>query len=183
MPDRVRVRLPAAPTAVTVERWTDPPPGAGVGTGPCGAGLGDLEELNKTRSALEDGLAKLSVLREQIIHEAEKELLQLAVDIAQKVLAQEIQAERYEIEPIVTEALNQITPGQDVVAHLHPNDWAACESLRQGSENTDDTGSIRFVADPGVRRAECVLETPQGTVVSSVEESIRSVTRALGTVE
>ena len=111
-----------------------------------------------------------------MLAEAEPQLVRLAVDIAQKVLMQEIQAGHYEIDPIVTEAMKQVPARCEVVVHLHPDDHARCEAARQLG---DDAEGVRFVADPNVRPAECVLQTGEGVVESGVETNLARIGEAL----
>ena len=44
-------------------------------------------------------------------------------------------------------------------------------------------GNIRFVADPSVPRAECVLETTEGIVQSAIEQHIERIADALQNAE
>ena len=134
--------------------------------------------LVQAHKALSEGLAELSRLRAQITKDCESQLLDLAVEIARKVLMQEIQAGRYEIEPIVKEVLRHVPNRQDVVVRLHPEDFAACGPAREAGGQEADAG-VRFVADTSVPRAGCVLETPEGNVESAVEDHLDGIAEAL----
>jgi len=119
-------------------------------------------------------------LREGLLAEAEEQLVALALDIARKVLMQEVAAGRYEIAPILAEALQHV-PGQgEVVVHVNPEDHARC---RETGQLADDAGNVRFVADPKVRPAECLLETSEGTIESSMEANLARVGEALALPE
>ena len=135
-------------------------------------------ELARARQALTEALSQLDRHREQLLREAENELLDLAVEIARKVLMQEIQAERHQIEPIVTEALQNLPARRQVVVHLNPRDLARCE-IAGKADDADSPESIRFVADPSVSPAQCVLETPEGTVESNVDTHLQAISEAL----
>jgi len=137
--------------------------------------------LLRARKALEQALEELPRLRSEIIREAEQQLLELALEIARKVLMQEIDAERYRIDPIVKEALLHVPVRQDVTVHLHPDDWARCQ-MAEESEGSSG-GNVRFVADPGVRRAECLLETSEGIVESAVEGHLGRIAETLNASE
>ena len=128
-------------------------------------------------AALVSGLKQVAELRDSVIKAAEQQIVQLAIDVARKVLMQEIQAGRYEIDPIVQAALAQVTSWQEVVVHLNPEDFARCRQAQENSQ--DDSSGARFVADPAVRRSECVLETAQGVVRSATEEHLREIASAL----
>jgi flagellar assembly protein FliH len=134
-------------------------------------------ELASARAALIAGLKQVAELRESLVKAAEQQIVQLAIDVARKVLMQEIQAGRYEIDPIVRAALAQVTDWQEVVVHLNPVDFTRCRQAQEGSR--DDSSGVRFVADPAVKPSECVLETAQGFVRSAVEEHLREIASAL----
>ena len=90
---------------------------------------------------------------------------------------QEIQAERYQIDPIVTEALRRVPSHGGVVVHLNPGDCARCQAAvkQEGAPE-----QVRFVADVNVQPAECLLETPEGIVESSVEGHLAAIAEGLG---
>jgi len=134
-------------------------------------------DLIQARRALEDGLRKLHELQQQVLAEAEEQLLDLAIRIARKVLMQEIQAGRYDIEPIVKEALLRVPARKDVVVHMNLYDWATCKKFQE--ECTTADAKISFVADPSVRRGECFLETTEGRVDFSVERSLEEIAEVL----
>ena len=134
-------------------------------------------ELASARAALVSGLKQVAELRDSVIKAAEQQIVQLAIDVARKVLMQEIQAGRYEIDPIVQAALAQVTSWQEVVVHLNPEDFARCRQAQESSR--DDSSGVRFAADPAVKRSECVLETAQGVVRSATEEHLREIASAL----
>jgi flagellar assembly protein FliH len=192
MSDRATIQLPGKPLGVRVAAAAD---AAAPSAQPAEAGAADAAdrsepdqqlaaeraEISQARQALENGLAKLDTLRAELIRQAEQQLVELALDIARTALMQEIQAGRYEIDPIVKAALQQVPPRQTVVAHLHPEDLARCQMAGESSEG-GGTG-IRFVADPSVPRAECVLATSQGSVQFSLSDNLGRIGEALSTPE
>ena len=135
-------------------------------------------ELARARQALTEAPTQFDRHREQLFREAENQLLDLAVEIARKVLMQEIQAERHQVEPIVTEALKNLPARQQVVVHLNPRDLARCE-IAEKADDAANSESIRFLADPSVSPAQCVLETPEGTVDSNMDMHLQAISEAL----
>lgn len=135
-------------------------------------------ELQQALRALQGALESVSTLKETVFKDAEEQLLALAVEIARKVLMQEIQAQRYQIEPIVKEALAHVPPHQEVSVHLNPQDLSQCQTALE-AQGAGGGASVRFVSDPAVPRAECVLRTAQGLVVSSMEGHLQSIAEAL----
>ena len=134
-------------------------------------------EAEKARSlaaatALLDAAARLDAWRRELPAKIESQLVDLAVGIARKVLCQELQAGRYEIEPIVREALAGLDLRAGAVVHLNADD------LRRGGltpSEGDADQAVRYVADPQVGPGECFVETPEGTVEATVEHQLARV--------
>jgi len=188
----VTIRLSAAPSAVAVAPPEQPLAPAGADAQLLAVRLArqdrtiaDLrrqaesarEQCTGARDALEQCARELRDLKQQIVTDAEAQLVDLAISIARKVLMQEISAGRYEIEPIVSAALKHLPALDDVIVHLHPEDLAAC-SLGEDRESPAGDG-VRFVADPSVQRANCVIETPEGLVASDVDDHLADISEAL----
>ena len=138
----------------------------------------ELAEFRTAMKALARAQAEFQDLHIQFCREAEGQLLSLSMEIARKVLMQEIKAGRHEVDPIVREALSRLPVRRDAVVHLHPDDLARCELACQGEEafNADN---VTFVADPGVYRGECLVRTSHGTVESRIEGHINEIAEAL----
>lgn len=138
----------------------------------------ELSALEQARSALASGAAQLAELEGRLVLQAEEKVLELALEIATKVLMQEVRADRHEIGPIVKEALQRVPTRRDVVVHLHPDDLARCQAAGEGSGPAEGP-EARFVADPAVPRAGCIVETPEGVVESTVEGHLERLGEAL----
>jgi flagellar assembly protein FliH len=142
----------------------------------------ELADLRNAREALRDAVAKLQQLQDRFKEEAEKQLVTLSLEIAEKVLVQEIKADRYQIDPIVQEVMRRVSGRADIVVHLHPQDLARSELAKQ-AEGDQNSSGVRFVADPAVKRAECLLRVPDGAVQSSIGENLAAVAEALANTE
>lgn len=142
----------------------------------------EAEKVKTAFLALQQASDELAGLRQRFLQEAEGQLVELALNIARKVLMQEIQAGRYQIDPIVKEALLSIPSRQNVVVRLNPDDLAGCELAGMEPEGGDG-GSLRFVADPNINRAECLIEAADGMVESSIDAHLDGVAEALGATE
>ncbi|KKL12282.1 hypothetical protein LCGC14_2537310, partial [marine sediment metagenome] len=138
----------------------------------------EREQLQAARQAMLEAAGKLQSLREDLLKDAEAQLLDLAVNIARKILMGEIEAGRYEIEPIVREALMRVPSCHDVEVHLNPDDLSECK-MAQESGDAAQGERVRFVPDPGVNRADCVIRTPEGTVDATVEAKLSEALEAM----
>jgi flagellar assembly protein FliH len=121
---------------------------------------------------------KLNKLYTDVSAKHKDEIAKLSVEIANKVLMQKIEKGDYEIEAIIKEALKNAPTQQEIVVHLNPEDLFKCQKMQ---ENDPSSGfaQIKFVADPGIGRAECLVETPKGIVKSLIDEHMERITEAL----
>ncbi|MBT3199248.1 MAG: hypothetical protein HN350_04970 [Phycisphaerales bacterium] len=141
----------------------------------------ELAEFRVARGALAKARDQFQDMCDQFSQEAEQQLLALSMEIARKVLMQEIQAQRYEVDPIVREALSRL-PGQvDAEVHMHPDDLSRCELARQDAADCDD--GVTFVADASVHRGECLVRTEHGTVESSIDGHMDEIAQAFSESE
>jgi len=122
---------------------------------------------------------KLNEFYEQLFSRHKEEIARLSVEIARKILARKISDKDYEIEKIVEQALQEAPVQEDIVVHLNPDDLADHEKAGEGGS----LPGIKFVPDANVGRAECMLETPKGTIESSIEDNLEKIGKALLAVE
>ena len=131
---------------------------------------------------LQSIITKLNQLYDGIFAEHKKEIAELSVEIARKILTQKITDGDYEIESIVKEALKNAPTHQDLVVYLNPHDLAAYQKTQHDGADGILAG-IKFVADQNIGRAECVLESPKGIIKSLINEHLEQIDKALKQVE
>ena len=131
--------------------------------------------LEQVRMALLKAVEDFRRQQREFFHKAETQVVDLSIEIARKVMMQEIQAGRYQIEPIVRESLSRVPSLQDVVVHLNAEDLARCPLA--GGEG--ELAGVQFVADATVPRGECLVETGEVVVESSIEAHLDGVAEAL----
>ena len=117
---------------------------------------------------MESAVDAIRALEAEALRSAESQLVTLALDIAGKVLAQDIEDGRYRIEPIVREALRSIPSRRDIVVRLNPQDL----SRWQEAGIAPFASGVKLVADPSVRKAECLVECAEAVVSATVAESL-----------
>lgn len=137
------------------------------------------KELTDACRALQAAAAKVQGLYENIIAQRKDEIAKLSIEIARKILKQKIETKDYEIESIIKEVLGNSPSQQEVVVHLNPEDFEQCQNIRNKDKNGILNG-LTLVSDPDVGRAECILKSPNGTIVSLIDEKLEQIREALG---
>lgn len=128
--------------------------------------------------ALNSAVAKLNKFYEELFAGHKGEIARLSVEIARKILMQKVETGDYRIESIVQEALENTPSRNDVVIHLNTEDLAQCQKAQEDSEGTIFDG-VKFVADPAIGRAECLVESPKGITKFLIEENLERISKAL----
>ncbi len=129
--------------------------------------------------ALNDAAIRLNECCDKVIIEHREGIARLSVEIARKILVRKVEDGDYEIESIINEALKNAPARHDVIVHLNPDDHARCQKALQQDDRNGAFVGIKFVSDPKIGRAECLLETPKGIVKSLIDENLERVHQAL----
>lgn len=127
---------------------------------------------------LNNMIARLNQFYANIFAEHSEQIAKLSIGIAKKILAQKVENGDYEIESIVKETLNNAPGHQDLIVHLNPDDLVQLEKLKQNGAG-DPFAGIKFISDPKIGRAECLLETPKGIIESLIDEHLEQIGSAL----
>lgn len=153
------------------------------------AGQADLPALDEAIGQQTDALvqlagtintlaARLNDLHQQTVVRHRSDIARLAVEIARKILKQNIDNGQYNIQTIIEETLKRVPTRQKLVVRLNPEDLGTCERFQR--ENPDSQfAELDFVPDWAVARADCLVETPKGIVKSFVEDHLTRIGEAL----
>ncbi len=136
------------------------------------------DQLALTLQLLDDMVTKCSQFYEQVLATHRKEIARLALEIARKVVVQKVREGDYDIENIIQEALKNAPVQQGITVHLNPEDLGPCQAI-QAEQPDGPLAQLNLVADVGVGRAECWLETPKGIIQSFINEHINKIAEAL----
>ena len=139
-------------------------------------------KFSQTFQAINDVVTKLNQFYEKVFAEQKEEIAKLSVEIARKILMQKVEDGDYEIQSIIKEALNNAPTQQDIVVHLNPEDLTECQKAVQ-NEPDGTLADIKFVSDSNIGRAECLLESPKGTIESLINEHLDRISKALKKAE
>jgi len=145
----------------------------------------EIEELKQNLmqviSAVQDGASKLKHQQQQSIMENQQQIGLLAVGIAKKILAKEIEEGRYDIKAIIETTLQAAPSREKVTVKLNPVDYAGLNEILN-SEDKSSFENITFAPDELIQPGQCVLETPKGIVEYFMDDQLQRIAQALGGV-
>jgi flagellar biosynthesis/type III secretory pathway protein FliH len=123
--------------------------------------------------------AQARVDRAQLIADAEPEIIRLAVEVARKVIAREVEADADILRGLVTRALLKTAGSDRVRLHLNPvaierlGDYLPALVARFAERGVD------VVPDRAVEVAGALVETRSGTVDATAETQLAKIGRAM----
>lgn len=138
------------------------------------------------REGLESALLELSEhlldareKRDTALAEVERDVLRLAVKLAEKIIGREIERDDTTLTEMVATALRNVRQHETVVIRVNPADMPVIQAHR---ENLDPAGRARFldiVPDPRVSHGGCIIESDSGKIDAQLTTQLRVLERAL----
>lgn len=137
------------------------------------------EGLEAALAELNEHLLDARERRDTALAEAERDLLRLAVKLAEKIIGREIAQDNATLAEIVAAALRNARQHEMLTVRVNPSDLHAVQAHRA---RLDPTGRARFldlVADPRVAHGGCVIESESGTIDAQLAVQLGVLERAL----
>jgi flagellar biosynthesis/type III secretory pathway protein FliH len=131
----------------------------------------DCELLGSVISALQKFTA-------ETIKQYKEQILNLAVKIAEKIIAVNVKQDNYNLAGIITEALNCAPQTQGITVFLNNGDLQRVNQLQKQGDLWEFP-SVEFKADAALKKAECRVETPKGTVNYILKEHLEKIDKIL----
>ncbi len=129
----------------------------------------------------QDRLGQINQLHQRIYEQTEREIVDLAVQIANKLVCRQLELDPETVVDIVRAACLQAKECEVVIIYAAP---AQLDSLKNHKEEIEAqlfrAQKIEFVADPTIACGGCRLETEQGYIdatIDSMTEQIRLLVR------
>jgi flagellar assembly protein FliH len=124
---------------------------------------------------LGETLDELAGLRRQILQQSERQLVELALAIARRIVRREIAVDGELLSALARVAIDRLGESASATIRLHPDDFArtAAQVERWAAAR------VQVVADPSIARGGCFVESPFGFVDASVDAQFQEIARAL----
>lgn len=138
------------------------------------------QRLGTAAAALERALDGLAVLEHQIVASAEAETVRLALAIASRVLAREVEADPQWMRSLMAAALADVPDRRTVTVRCAPSDAAAMrERLASTAASVPGTERLLLEDDASLQAGSLVLVSGGTRLDASVASSWERVARAM----
>lgn len=130
--------------------------------------------------ALREAVEQLRYARQAFLNRWERQAVQLATAIAQRVIRRELDRQPEITLHWLREALELAADAPRVRIRLHPSDHASLgPTARQLAEQVGSFAQTDVVADPAVQPGGCVVDLPQGSIDQQIESQLARIVEEL----
>jgi flagellar assembly protein FliH len=132
-------------------------------------------------------LAELEALQRRECRHFEKELVDLALAVARKIVGREVAVNPEAVAGMLRDALSRIEHAGSLSIRMHPDDLQRLADVQPRLlEGLADPARVRFEADPAISAGGCFIESEAGDIDARLEHRFRVLEdafRAEGRVE
>jgi flagellar assembly protein FliH len=120
-------------------------------------------------------LEELAGLRRTLIQETERQMVQLALTLARRVVQREVTLDPELAAALAHVALEKLGTTTPATIRLNPEDYTV---VAQDGERWG-TATVTVVPDPGIARGGCLVESDFGCIDATIERQFDELSRAL----
>src|SRR5260370_28844335 len=133
-----------------------------------------LAQVDVMNGRLARTIEELTGLRQRFRHEAEEDLVALALAIARRILYRELTMAPESLLGLVKAALEKIDGRELHSVRVRPEDAAM---IQQHFEKRGLPQRVQVIADPGLERGAAILDSSRGALDASVETQFAGIER------
>lgn len=152
-----------------------------------GLAQGEAAGLQQARGAVDEAVERaqriVAMAEEQgreALQAAERDMVELALAAAGKVLARLVSEDEAAVLPIIRAALDKVREQEQITVRVHPDDYEMVLAARpELAAILTRSNALAVAADAGLKKGDCVVETPFGSVDARVDSQLALVRAAL----
>ena len=121
-------------------------------------------------------LDELATLRRTMVRETERQVVELALTLARRIVTRELSIEPDLVAALAHVALERLGEASPATIRLNPEDYTTV-SAHRGQQW--EGAHVDIVPDPAIARGGCLVESDFGMIDGSIEAQFDELTRAL----
>jgi flagellar assembly protein FliH len=125
---------------------------------------------------LKDTLEELATLRADMLHRTERQIVQLSLAIARRVVQRELSLDRAVLVGMARAAIDRLGDRASATIRLHPDDYAV---VAPSLPPADEQPHVRVEPDPVVSRGGCYVQSDFGFMDVTPASQFEELARAL----
>ncbi len=118
---------------------------------------------------------EIASLRAGLMRRSERELVRLALAMAERIVRREIDVDRELLLVMARVAIDRLGESAVATIHLNPADFEAATTGREPPAGS----AVQVVADARIPRGGCLVRSAFGTIDAGIDSQVRELSRAL----
>lgn len=128
-------------------------------------------------------LRQAEEIRRRSLESLETEIINLAVDIAEKIVMAELKQNPRSVVDVAKEAIDLLRDRDQLVLYVNPEDVALFEERRPDlTKHLSPGGELHIIADSDISPGGCVAETEFGRVDATLDTRWEGLIKSLGEI-
>lgn len=141
------------------------------------------EGISEAKSQYEDLMNEAEIIKEhakaeyaEVLAGIEGEAVSLILDIAKKVIGEEVKLNKEAVVIIVKQAIEKCTNKEEVKVRLCPDDYEyLSENMEELTSRVDGLGELELKKDSTLKDGACIVETPYGSIDGGIDTKFNKI--------
>lgn len=139
-----------------------------------------LEEINNIANSANAIVKSAQHEAQNMILEAERQIIDIALAVARKVLAREIEENPAVVLPLVITALEKVRDQEQIVVRVSMDDFELVNEAKHDLQvMAGCEKSLTVMIDPTITTGSCMIDTAYGSVDSRIDMQFTAIQKAL----
>jgi type III secretion protein L len=141
---------------------------------------GYQDGIQQAQSEWVERLFQLNEAHEKVLRHLEPQLVELAIEIATKMIGRKLEVEPDIIVDIVANALEGVRHQREIFIRVNPDDYPAVEQHKPALlERLSRAQDLDIRSDEDIQRGGCKIESGIGTIDASLEKQLETIEKIL----
>lgn len=137
-------------------------------------------EMEEQKERLETMIEELSGYRERKFHDLFPSIVELAIEIARKVLGEELKSDREAVIQVAKEAMGKLNDGEEnVTIRVNPEDYEIFISNIPRIKAGKELKNLEVEPSASISPGGCYIETSRGEIDGRIEEQLDVISDVL----
>ncbi|MFC1513497.1 FliH/SctL family protein [candidate division KSB1 bacterium] len=136
------------------------------------------EQLSEIKAKLGESIKEVLDFKDNLIFEAEKTIIDLALRFAKTIVGQEIKSSKTVVKNQLKKALEYLSDESSLIIRINPDD---AEQFIDKEKCIPEQylSSVKIITDDSITRGGCVVETDLGVIDSTIESQTTELENAV----
>lgn len=125
-------------------------------------------------------LQEVEAIRTQIYRDTEKEIVELTIDIAEKLVCRQLELKPETIVDIAKDACTQAKECEMVIIYVEPDQFESIKARQDEiAAQLYKSKRLKIIADPGITLGGCRIETELGYIDATITTMLKQLDKVL----